>query len=156
MPSIPSTNTDRRPMTLTKKILAQHAVGVPRPWVESGDMLRVRVDWTSASELAWNGMDRTYSLLGRPRLHNPTRFYLALHHTVDPVSLANDPRARKLADLSHAFAQESGIQHFYDANVTIKHTKCYRHLVQPGEAVLAADSHTSSHRGHSALARGLR
>jgi aconitate hydratase/homoaconitate hydratase len=142
-------------MTLTQKILAQHAVGSQRPWVETGDMLRVRVDWTIASELAWNGMDRTYSLLGRPRLHNPTRFYLALDHTVDPVTLANDPRARKLADLSRAFAQESGIQHFYDANVTIMHTKFYRDLVQPGEVVLGADSHTSSHGGLGAFAIGL-
>src|SRR5258708_21865618 len=91
------TNSDRRPMTLTQKILAQHAVGLQRPWVETGDMLRVRVDWTIASELAWNGMDRTYSLLGRPRLHNPTRFSLALAHTVDPLTLANDPPARNPA-----------------------------------------------------------
>ncbi len=55
-----------RPMTLTQKILAQHAIGLTRPWVETGDMLQIRVDWTIASELAWNGMDRTYTLLGRP------------------------------------------------------------------------------------------
>src|SRR5262249_3602539 len=110
-PPTPITTPARRPMTLTQKILAEHAVGLPRPWVATGDMLRVRVDWTIASELAWNGMDRTYSLLGRPQLHNPTRFYLALDHTVDPVTLANDPRARKLADLSRSFAKESGIQH---------------------------------------------
>ena len=152
---MPATDRDRRPMTLTQKILAQHAVGLQRPWVETGDMLRVRVDWTIASELAWNGMDRTYTLLGRPDLANPDRFYLALDHTVDPVTLANDPRARKLADLSRAFAQESGIQHFYDANVTIMHTKFYRDLVQPGEVVLGADSHTSSHGGLGAFAIGL-
>ena len=57
-----------KPMTLTQKILAQHAVRLPRPWVETGDMLRIKVDWTIASELAWNGMDRTYSLLGRPAI----------------------------------------------------------------------------------------
>ncbi len=34
----------RRPMTLTQKILAHHAIGLPRPWVETGDMLRLRVD----------------------------------------------------------------------------------------------------------------
>ncbi|HEV2404393.1 MAG TPA: aconitase family protein, partial [Ktedonobacterales bacterium] len=127
----------------------------PRPWVESGDMLQIRVDWTIASELAWNGMDRTYTLLGRPKIHNPARFYLALDHTIDPVTLANDPRARKLADLSRSFARESGLQHFYDANTTIMHTKFYRDLVQPGEVVLGADSHTSSHGGLGAFAVGL-
>src|SRR5262249_55648998 len=144
-----------RPMTLTQKILAHHAVNLPRPWVQVGDMLQVRVDWTIASELAWNGMDRTYTLLGRPKLANPSRFYLALDHTVDPVSLARDARTQKLATLSRAFAQESGIQHFYDANETIMHTKFYRDLVQPGEVVLGADSHTSSHGGMGAFAVGL-
>ncbi|HEX3271430.1 MAG TPA: aconitase family protein [Ktedonobacterales bacterium] len=143
------------PMSLTQKILASHAIGLTRPWVQAGDMLQIRVDWTIASELAWNGMDRTYTLLGRPQIHDPKRFYLALDHTIDPVTLANDARARKLADLSRSFAKESGIQHFYDANVTIMHTKFYRDLVQPGEVVLGADSHTSSHGGLGAFAIGL-
>ncbi|HEX2346917.1 MAG TPA: aconitase family protein [Ktedonobacterales bacterium] len=145
----------QRPMTLTQKILAHHAVNLERPWVETGDILRVRVDWTIASELAWNGMDRTYSMLGRPKLHDPERFYLALDHTVDPITLTNDARTRKLADLARSFAKESGLKHFYDANVTIMHTRFYRNLVQPGEIVLGADSHTSSHGGLGAFAVGL-
>ncbi|HKT39178.1 MAG TPA: aconitase family protein, partial [Ktedonobacterales bacterium] len=145
----------QRPMTLTQKILAHHAVNLERPWVEKGDILRVRVDWTIASELAWNGMDRTYSMLGRPKIHDPARFYLAIDHTVDPITLANDARTRKLADLARAFAKESGLKHFYDANVTIMHTRFYRNLVQPGEIVLGADSHTSSHGGMGAIAIGL-
>jgi aconitate hydratase/homoaconitate hydratase len=146
---------DRHPMTLTQKILAHHALGLTRPYVEAGDTLRVRVDWTIASELAWNGMDRTYTLLGRPALANPDRFYLALDHTVDPVTLAQDPRARKLADLSRDFAKEQRLTHFYDANVTIMHTRFYRDLVQPGELVIGADSHSCSHGGLGAVAIGL-
>jgi 3-isopropylmalate dehydratase small subunit len=147
--------THTRPMTLTQKILAHHAIGLARPWVETGDMLQVRVDWTIASELAWNGMDRTYTLLGRPKIASPDRFYLALDHTVDPTTLASDTRTQKLVSLSREFARESGIQHFYDANVTIMHTKFYRDLVQPGEIVIGADSHTSSHGGLGAIAIGL-
>jgi homoaconitate hydratase len=152
---MPANDATPHPMTLTQKILASHAIGLTRPWIQAGDMLQIRVDWTIASELAWNGMDRTYTLLGRPQIHDPKRFYLALDHTIDPVTLANDARARKLADLSRSFAKESGIQHFYDANVTIMHTKFYRDLVQPGEIVLGADSHTSSHGGLGAFAIGL-
>ena len=149
------TQTQRRPMTLTQKILAQHAVALPRPWVQAGDMLQIRVDWAIASELAWNGMDRTYTMLGRPALANPDRFYLALDHTVDPETLAHDARTQKLANLSRAFAKEVGLKHFYDANMTIMHTKFYRDLVQPGEVVIGADSHTSSHGGMGAIAIGL-
>lgn len=145
----------RRPMTLTQKILAAHAQGLTRPWVQAGDLLRIRVDWTIASELAWNGMERTYDLLGRPPVHDKERFYLAVDHTVDDVTLKNDTRTQKLVQLSQSFAQESGITHFYDSNETILHTRFYRGLVQPGELVLGADSHTSSHGGLGAFAIGL-
>jgi aconitate hydratase/homoaconitate hydratase len=144
-----------RPMTLTQKILAAHARGLTRPWVEAGDVLRIAVDWTIASELAWNGMDRTYAQLGRPRLHDPQRFYLAVDHTVDDVTLKTDAKTQKLVQLSRDFAKESGIRHFYDANETILHTKFYRDLLQPGEVVLGADSHSSSHGGLGAFAIGL-
>src|SRR5438874_7119025 len=144
-----------RPMTLTQKILAAHARSLPRPWVQVGDVLQISVDWTIASELAWNGMERTYGLLGRRRLHDKDKFFLAVDHTVDPVTLATDKRAQKLVQLSRSFAQETGIRHFYDANHTILHTRFYRDLVRPGDLVLGADSHTSSHGGLSALAIGL-
>ena len=55
-----------KPMTLTQKIPCQHAVGLKRPWVETGETIRIKVDWTIASELAWNGMNSTYEKLGRP------------------------------------------------------------------------------------------
>ncbi len=146
---------DNLPMTLTQKILYAHAIRPPAHGLRAGDIVRIRVDWTIASELAWNGMDKTYDALGRPGLHDKDRFYLAIDHTVDPVTLIEDPRAQKLTALSRDFARESGITHFYDANETILHTRFYRDLVQPGEVVLGADSHTSSHGGLGAFAIGL-
>ena len=142
-------------MTLTQKVLAHHAIGLPRPWVQAGDILKIRVDWTIASELAWNGMARTYAKLGRPKLFDKNRFFLAVDHTVDPVTLASDARAKKLTQLSRSFATDSGIKHFYDANQTILHTRFYRDLVLPGQVVLGADSHTSSHGGMGAFSIGL-
>jgi aconitate hydratase/homoaconitate hydratase len=142
-------------MTLTQKILCHHAVGLTRPGVRTGDTIRIRVDWTIASELAWNGMNATYEKLGRPPIHDEERFYLAVDHTVDPGTLANDERTRRLVRLSRDFAAEAKLRHFYDANETILHTKFYRDLVQPGETVIGADSHTSSHGGVGALAIGL-
>jgi aconitate hydratase/homoaconitate hydratase len=142
-------------MTLTQKILAHHAIGLGRPWVQAGDVLRIRVDWTIASELAWNGMDKTYNSLGRPKIHDQARFFLAVDHTVDPTTLVRDAKAQKLTELSRQFARESGIKYFYDANETILHTKFYRDLVLPGEIVLGADSHTSSHGGLGAFSIGL-
>ena len=144
-----------RPMTLTQKILYAHAINPPAEGLRAGDLVRIKVDWTIASELAWNGMDQTYTALGRPPIHNRDRFYLAIDHTVDPITLIEDPRAQKLTALSRDFAKESGFTHFYDANETILHTKFYRDLIQPGQVVLGADSHTSSHGGVGAFAIGL-
>lgn len=145
----------KRPMTLTEKILLQHAIGWPRPELAPGDIVRIRVDWTLASEIAWSGMNKTYGELGRPPLFEPERFYLALDHTVDRGTLAHDPRTQHLVQLSRSFAREAGIRHFHDANTTIMHTEFYRQLVRPGEVVLGADSHTSSHGGMAAFAIGL-
>ena len=145
----------RRPMTLTEKILYAHAIQPPKDGLRPGDIVRVKVDWTIASELAWNGMDKTYSKLGRPPIHDRDRFYLAVDHTVDDVTIISDPKAKQLTELSRRFASEANIRHFYDANETILHTRFYRGLVQPGEIVLGADSHTSSHGGLGAFAIGL-
>lgn len=145
----------RKPMTLTQKILASHAVGLKRPWVQQGDILKLQVDWTITSELAWKGMDRTYSMLGRPTVADRERVFLALDHTVDPRTLASDPRTQELVALARAFAKESGIRHFNEANETILHTRFYRDLVLPGDVVLGADSHTTSHGGLGAFAVGF-
>ncbi len=143
------------PMTLTQKILYAHAIRPPRNGLRAGDIVRIKVDWTIASELAWNGMNQTWQALGKPPVHDRERFYLAVDHTVDPVTLATDKRAQKLADLSRDFAREANIKYFYDANETILHTRFYRDLIQPGQVVLGADSHTSSHGGLGAFAIGL-
>jgi aconitate hydratase/homoaconitate hydratase len=142
-------------MTLTQKILAEHAIGLSRASVAAGDVLRIRADWTMLSELAWNGMERTYDALGRPPLHDPERCFVAVDHTVDPVTLAGDPDTRRLVEGARGFAREAGLRHFYEANETILHTLFYRALVQPGEVVIGADSHTSSHGGLGAFAIGL-
>src|SRR3989442_12697678 len=120
-----------RPMTLTQKILASHARNLPRPWVQAGDVLQISVDWTIASELAWNSMERTYSMLGRPKLHDKDRFFLAVDHTVDPVTLATDRRARKLVQLSPGFAREGGVRPFYGSRQTIPPTQFFRDPVPP-------------------------
>ena len=142
-------------MTLTEKILYQHALDWQKDYVKAGDIITIAVDWTIASELAWNGMNLTYEALGRPPLFNKDRFYLALDHTVDRGTLANDTRTQKLVQLSRGFAKEAKLKYFYDANQTIMHTEFFRQLVKPGEIVLGADSHTSSHGGMAAVAIGL-
>ncbi len=118
--------------------------------------MRVSVDWTLASELALKGMLVTYKELNEPPLFRSDRLVLAVDHTVDPVTL-KDPKhpAQKLNQLSIDFAKKQNLKYFFKANETILHTAPYENLFRPGDIILGADSHTTSHGGLGAFAIGL-
>lgn len=145
-----------RALTLAQKILARRAFGpLPPGGLRPGAQLTVAVDWILASELAMAGMAETFARLGHPRLADPSRFFLAIDHTVDPHTIATDPRTQQLVRLSRDFAAAHRIAAFYDANRTIMHTAFYRNHALPGTLVVGADSHTTSHGAVGALAFGL-
>ncbi|KAL7752439.1 hypothetical protein RI367_001973 [Sorochytrium milnesiophthora] len=145
----------RRPMTICEKILTHAAINLPPPGqVASGDMICVRVDWTLASELTWKGMEKTYDLLARPPIHDPTRFWLAIDHTVDP-SINHMAKPQSLIKASERFAREAKLTDFHGPNQTILHTEFYRQRAQPGQIVIGADSHSCSAGGVGAFAVGL-
>jgi aconitate hydratase/homoaconitate hydratase len=50
-------------MTLTQKILYAHAIRPPREGLRAGDIVRIKVDWTIASELAWKRPTRSSGAL---------------------------------------------------------------------------------------------
>lgn len=143
-----------RPLTLTEKIFSHHGIGLENKFIKPGDVIRTKVDWTLASELAWKGMNTTYDILGRPKLPRPDRFFLAVDHVVDP-RVNHEEGRQKLIKLSEEFAKEAGLKHFYGANKTILHTEFYRQLVQPGMVIIGADSHSTSHGGLGSVAIGL-
>ncbi|MBU1430377.1 3-isopropylmalate dehydratase [Myxococcota bacterium] len=116
--------------------------------------MQARVDWVIASELAWNGMARTYDALGRPPLPRPDRVYLAVDHVVRPDNL-HEPKPRALVEASRRFATEAGLTHFYGPNQTILHARFFHALARPGDLIVGADSHTCSHGALGALALGL-
>ncbi|ORZ31677.1 putative 3-isopropylmalate dehydratase large subunit [Catenaria anguillulae PL171] len=147
--------TRRRPMNICEKILTESAVEMVRPGhVYPGDMICVKVDWTIASELTWKGMDKTYDVIGRPKIHDRNRFWLAIDHTVDP-SINHLPKARGLIQASEDFAKEAQLTDFHGPNQTILHTEFCRQRAQPGQIVIGADSHSCSAGNVGAFAVGL-
>ncbi|KAI9139738.1 hypothetical protein BKA69DRAFT_614252 [Paraphysoderma sedebokerense] len=145
-PSTALMPSGRRPMTLCEKIIYNNAVSLKTPSIKPGDMVCVTVDWTLASELTWKGMEKTYNLMGRPKIHRNDRFWLAIDHTVDP-SIYHLPKPRELIKASEDFAKEVGLKDFYGPNQTILHTEFYRERAQPGHIVIGADSHSCSAGG---------
>jgi len=144
----------RRPMTLCEKILYKNAVGLKSSSIQPGDMICVSVDWTLASELTWKGMEKTFDLMKRPKIHRSDRFWLAIDHTVDP-SIMHLTKPQELVKASESFAKEAGLKDFYGPNQTILHTEFYRERAQPSQIVIGADSHSCSAGGVGALAVGL-
>ncbi|KAL7997826.1 putative hydrolyase LeuD/HacB/DmdB, 2-methylisocitrate dehydratase AcnD, Fe/S-dependent [Plasmopara halstedii] len=142
------------PMNVIEKILCHHAVGLSKPYVCVGDVLCVKADWTIASELTFQAMDTMHAAIGRPPLHRPDRFWLALDHTVDP-RVNHLPKQKALIEMSTAFAKTHGLTDFQPANTTIMHTEFARKRAQPGQIVIGADSHTCSAGGMGAFAAGL-
>ncbi|RBR05670.1 hypothetical protein FVER53590_10511 [Fusarium verticillioides] len=60
-PSSPRDTTNTRPMGVIEKILTHAGIGLSKSYVEMGDMICVKVDWTLTSELLWGGMEKTYN-----------------------------------------------------------------------------------------------
>ncbi|OQR90682.1 3-isopropylmalate dehydratase large subunit [Achlya hypogyna] len=143
-----------RPMNVIEKILCHHAVGLTVPSVSVGDVLCVNADWTLASELTFQGMETLYASIGRPALHRPDRFWLAIDHTVDP-RVNHQSKQQALIKLATDFATEHNVSDFWEPNTTIMHTEFARKRAQPGQIVIGADSHTCSAGGMGAFAAGL-
>lgn len=141
-------------MNVIEKILCHHAVGLTQPFVRVGDVVCVNADWTIASELTFQAMDTMHASIGRPKLHRPDRFWLALDHTTDP-RVNDQPKQQALIKLSTDFANEHGLTDFWGPNTTIMHTEFARKRAQPGQIVIGADSHTCSAGGMGAFAAGL-
>ena len=102
-------------MNVIEKILCHHAVGLSEPYVQEGDVICVKADWTLASELTFQGMDTLYTSIGRPPLHRPDRFWLAVDHTVDP-RVNHLPKQKALIQVATDFAAEHQLTDFWGPN----------------------------------------
>eukprot|EP00127_Corallochytrium_limacisporum_P007138 Clim_evm11s243 gene=Clim_evmTU11s243 len=144
----------RRPMTVPEKILCQNAIGLKRPWVEPGEMICVKTQWTLACEITWMSMDKTYNDIGRPKIWRNDRFWLAIDHTVDPGNYHLE-KQQKLIQKCEEIAEEAKLTDYNKPNETIIHTEFYRRRAQPGQMIVGADSHSCSTGGLGAFAIGL-
>jgi 3-isopropylmalate dehydrogenase len=153
-PSHPGSPAGRRPMGIIEKILTHASIGLERPWIEPGQMVCVKVDWTITSELLWGGMEKTYDQMGRPRPYRNDRLWLAVDHTVDPRT-NHQPRQRGLIAKAERFRHEAKIIDFLPANTSIMHTDFTRDRAQPGRVVVGSDSHTCSAGSMGSFAVGF-
>lgn len=144
---------NRRGMTISEKILAQHDID-RRGSVKPGDMVRVDIDWVIASEASWKGMEETYELIGKPGIFRNDRFWLAGDHIVEP-RMNHVPMVKKLIEGVERAKNDFKLTEYQGLNYTIMHTEFFRERAQPGMLVVGSDSHTCSAGAVSALSIGL-
>ena len=146
---------ETRPMTLTQKIFAQHALSpIPPAGLSTGTVLRVGCDWILASELSWAEMARTHSNLGNPGIWRNDRFWLAGDHIVHP-DVMHVPRVKGMLETMERAKRDFKMTEYQGANYTIMHTEFVRERAEPGMLAFGSDSHTCSGGAIGCLSIGL-
>lgn len=139
-----------RPMTITEKILAEHA-GLRE--VEPGQLINARVDLVLGNDItAPIGIEEFYKA-GAQKVFDPEKIVLIPDHFVPN----KDIKSAQQCQLMRKFAQEQEIIHYYEVGeMGIEHALLPElGLVLPGDLVIGADSHTCTYGALGAFSTGV-
>ncbi len=139
-----------RPMTITEKIIAEHA---DRSEVTPGELVQVRVDLALANDITAPLAIRVFREIGTDRVFDRDRVVLVADHFVPN----KDIQSAEQAKITREFALEQGLAHYYDpGNGGVEHVILpEKGLVVPGDLVMGADSHTCTYGALGAFSAGV-
>jgi 3-isopropylmalate/(R)-2-methylmalate dehydratase large subunit len=134
-------------MTITEKILAR-ASG--RDHVRPGEIVETAVDLAMTQDILGAITFPMFRELGIP-VWDREKVVVVIDHCAPPSSLLN---AEFVAE-NIRFAEEFGITHFYNAKGVCHQILPEEGFVKPGMAIVATDSHTTTHGALGAFATGI-
>jgi 3-isopropylmalate/(R)-2-methylmalate dehydratase large subunit len=139
-----------RPMTITEKILAEHA-GLRE--VEPGQLINARVDLVLGNDITAPIAIEEFRRIGATKVFDPNKVVLVPDHFVPN----KDIQSARQCQLMREFAQEQSLLHFFEVGeMGIEHALLPEQgLVLPGDLVIGADSHTCTYGALGALATGV-
>ncbi len=137
-------------MTITEKILAQHA---GKDSVIPGELIEVRVDLALANDITAPLAIRVFDELGAKGVFDPDKIALVPDHFVPNKDIPSAEQAKLMKD----FARLHGIKHYFEAGESgIEHVILpEKGLVVPGDLVIGADSHTCTYGALGAFSTGM-
>ncbi|HHV56834.1 MAG TPA: 3-isopropylmalate dehydratase large subunit [Firmicutes bacterium] len=136
-------------MTITEKILAAHA---GRDQVCPGDIVEVRPDLLMTNDISGPIAVDVFKSMGAARVFNREKVVIVLDH----FTPNKDVKAAKSSSKMREFAWNQGLDHFYDAGFGIEHVVLPElGLIEPGDLVIGADSHTVTYGALGAFATGV-
>ncbi len=136
--------------TITEKILAAHS---GQREVSPGQFVTARVDLMLGNDVTAPLAIEEFRKLGAARLAHAAPMVLVCDHATPN----KDIEAAEQCRLMREFAEEHGIEHFYDVGRGgIEHVLLPEEgLVLPGQCVIGADSHTCTYGALGAFATGV-
>jgi 3-isopropylmalate/(R)-2-methylmalate dehydratase large subunit len=163
---VPVPTTAKRPMTMGEKILAAHLVGANgKPcYVKPGDICLARVDGGYSHEFTTAQVHYflTQEYGAGYKVKNPAKFAVFEDHLLyaDGVKrmLPFAAQIQTLRDLQNEFQSHTGVRD-YSARDHVSPGICHQvareTFVDPGDFILATDSHTCMGGGNNALTWGV-
>jgi len=138
------------PMTMTEKILAQHA---SRTDVSPGDLIEVKVDLAMANDITAPLAIAVFNEVGNQPVFDPNRIALIPDHFVPNKDIESAEQAKVMRE----FAIHHQIHHYYEVGQSgIEHVLLpEKGLVIPGDLVIGADSHTCTYGALGAFSTGV-
>ena len=140
------------PQTIAEKILRNHSLD-ERDEVRPGEFIRARVDLTLLNDVNGPAAFRHFAGMGGTKVSSPDKLALVCDHFAPAPSAAG----AQLLSAMRRFAQEKGIENFFDAGKGgIEHTLVPQQgLIGPGDLIAGGDSHTCTAGAFSAFGAGM-
>jgi 3-isopropylmalate/(R)-2-methylmalate dehydratase large subunit len=144
-------------MTVTEKILADHAVQAPcgagKQTVRAGEIVNVRLDLLVGNDVTTPIAVEQFRKMGAEKVFDREKIVLVPSHYLP----AKDIRAAEMGKQMREFAAEQGIVHYFEVGrMGIDHAIVPGEgLVVPGDCVIGADSHTCTYGGMGAFSTGV-
>jgi len=161
---VPLPETGERAMTMGEKIIASHLVDESIRYVKAGDAVVARVDGGYSHEFT---SAQVHVFLADEfgadyKVKDPTKFAVFEDHLIYadgvPAMAPYGDQIQTLRDLQRDFQRHTGVRD-YSAKSGVSPGICHQvareHFIDPGDFILATDSHTCMGGGNNALAYGV-
>ena len=140
------------PMTMTQKILADHA-GLDS--VSPGDLIEAKLDYVLGNDVTTPPAIKIFEKLGVKDVFDKERVLLIQDH----FTPNKDIKSAELNKTMRCFAREQNITHYYELGrkeMGIEHVILPDNgIVLPGDLVIGADSHTCTYGALGSFATGV-
>jgi 3-isopropylmalate/(R)-2-methylmalate dehydratase large subunit len=138
------------PMTMTQKILADHASLAS---VETGQLIEAQVDLVLGNDVTAPVAIREFEKIGVAEVFDRRRIALVPDHFAPNKDIKSAEQCKIMRD----FARNREIEHYFEiGRMGIEHALLPEQgLVLPGELVIGADSHTCTYGAVGAFSTGI-